>query len=63
MSSEKQNLIVNPVEDSLSSTQIQDKQKETKRKVQYCRMFDVFMKDVKDDGDSNGEISEKTRFN
>lgn len=37
--------------------------KKIKRKVQYCKMFDVFMKDVKDDGDSNGEISEKTRFN
>ena len=54
MQSEKQNLTSNPVEDDLSSTQIQDKLKETKRKVQYCRMFDVFIKDVKSDEDNNG---------
>lgn len=38
----------------MSSTQIQDKLKETKRKVQYCRMFDVFVKDIKNEDDKNG---------
>ena len=41
-------------ENKTNETQAQDKQKEIKRKVQFCKMFDVFVKDMKNEDDKNG---------
>lgn len=36
------------------SNQQQNKQNEVNQKIQTCKMFDVYIKDIKNEGEKNG---------